>query len=358
MQACVAILTSLPYFCRVKKDNILQTRMKDIIPRVDRELLKQELTKKNFLRPTNKAENEIYDFTAHEAPHLMREVARLRELSFRSAGGSTGEEMDMDDMDTMTPHPYHQLIVWDPVNDEIVGGYRYLCGKDCTFDEQGQPRLTSSHLYHYSDYFIRNYLPYTIELGRAFVQPMYQKREMGNKSLYALDNIWDGIGAVIYNHREEIQYLIGKVTIYPQYDALSRDLIYAYLRRFHNDRKGLFCPYHPIDISAEAQELADDVFVGEDAVFNYQLLQRALRARNTIIPPMFSAYLNVTPSLQFFGNTLNDELSDVYETGIMVTVDEIKEDKHSRYMQPYIDYLKTLFHKRTINRTSFLTEEH
>ncbi|MBP5476605.1 MAG: GNAT family N-acetyltransferase [Paludibacteraceae bacterium] len=332
--------------------------MKDIIPRVSRELIKKELTKKNFLRPTNKAENEIYDFTAAEAPNLMREVARLREISFRTAGGATGEEMDMDEMDTMEPYPYHQLIVWDPVNDEIVGGYRYLVCRDCRFDENGQPRLTSSHLYRYTDYFIRNYLPYTIELGRAFVQPMYQKREMGNKSLYALDNIWDGIGAVLYNHRDTVRYLIGKVTMYPQYDTLSRNLIYAYLRRFHNDPKGLFYPYNPIDISIEGQELADSVFVGDDPTLNYQLLQRALHARGTSLPPMFSAYLNVTNKLHFFGNTVNDELSDVYETGIMVTVNDIKEDKWTRYVGAYIHYLKHIFSERSVNRTSFLTEEH
>lgn len=332
--------------------------MKDIIERVDRELLKKELTKKNFLRPTNKAGNEIYDFVAGEAPHLMREVARLREMSFRSAGGSTGEEMDTDLFDTLSPNPYHQLIVWDPVNDEIVGGYRYLCCNHCTFDTNGQPVISSAHLFHYTEYFIRNYLPYTIELGRAFVQPMYQKREMGAKSLYALDNIWDGIGAVLYNHRNEVQYLIGKVTIYPQYDSLSRELIYAYLRRFHNDPKGLFAPYHAVEISADGQELADDVFVGDDPTFNYQLLQRALRARRSVIPPMFSAYLNVTNSLLFFGNAVNDELANVYETGIMVTVDDIHEDKRLRYMGAYIDYLKRLFSERSINRSSLLTEEH
>ncbi|MBQ7191419.1 MAG: GNAT family N-acetyltransferase [Paludibacteraceae bacterium] len=331
--------------------------MKDIIPRVDRELLKKELTRKNFLRPTNKADNEIYDFVAKDAPNLMREVARLRELSFRSAGGSTGEELDMDEMDTMEPHPYHQLIVWDPVNEEIVGGYRYLCCDECTFDEKGQPRITSAHLYYYTEYFIRNYLPETIELGRAFVQPMYQQRSMGAKALYALDNIWDGIGAVLYNHRKTVHYLIGKVTIYPQYDPVCRNLIYAYLRRFHNDDKDLFRPYHPIDISVEGQELADDVFVGDNPAFNYQMLQRAIRARGSVIPPMFSAYLNVTSTLRFFGNTVNDELADVYETGIMVHVDDINEDKQLRYLGSYIDYLKRLFAERRQNRTSFLTEE-
>ncbi|MCQ2310466.1 MAG: GNAT family N-acetyltransferase [Paludibacteraceae bacterium] len=318
--------------------------MKPIIEPVSRDLLKQELTKHAFLRPTNKAENEIYDITANTAPNLMREIARLREISYRASGGSTGMELDMDDMDTMT-NPYHQLLVWDPINEEIIGGYRYLCCAEATFSEDGQPYITSSHLYHYSEYFIKNYLPYTIELGRAFVQPKYQNRDMGVKSLYALDNIWDGIGAVLYNH-PEIKYLIGKVTMYPQYDETSRNLIYAYLRRYHNDAKGLFRPKQPVDISCEGQELADDLFMGDDPTLNYQILQRAIRARGTVIPPMFSAYLNVTDKLLSFGNAVNDELANVYETGILVNVEDINPDKQDRYIGVYIEWLKNLMDKR------------
>jgi len=314
--------------------------MKAIIPAVDRNLIKQELTKRAFIRPTNKAENEIYDVTSHTAPHIMREVARLREISFRAAGGATGMEMDIDDWDTMEK-PYHQLIVWDPVHEEIVGGYRYLICNEARLMEDGQPYITSAHLFHYTDYFIKDYLPYTIELGRAFVQPMYQDRAMGVKSLYALDNIWDGIGAILYNH-PEVQYLIGKVTIYPQYDEVSRNLIYAYLRRFHFDHKGLFSPKHPVDISVDAQEMADDLFVGDDPMLNYQILQRAIRARDTVIPPMFSAYLNVSEHLITFGNAVNDELANAYETGLLVRVYDINSDKQARYIDVYIKYLKTL----------------
>ena len=311
-----------------------------IIPPVDRELLKKELSDKFFLRPTNKADNRIYDITAHDAPNVMREIARLRELSYRAGGGATGMEMDMDAMDTMAK-PYHQLIVWDPEHEQIVGGYRYLCCAEATFTEDGQPFITSAHLFHYSDYFIKDYLPYTVELGRAFVQPMYQSREMGVKSLYALDNIWDGLGAVFYHH-PEVRYLIGKVTIYPDFDAVSRDLIYAFLHRFHHDKKGLFRPYKPVDISVEGQELADELFIGDDPQLNYHILQRAVRTRGAVIPPMFSAYINLTQTLQFFGNAINDELSDVFETGIMVTIDEINEDKKLRYIGVYIEYIKQL----------------
>lgn len=314
-------------------------QMKDIIEPVEKGLLKKELDKEHFVRPTHKAGNEIYEITGNDAPNVMREIGRLREKSYRASGGSTGEALDIDFMDTMEK-PYHQIVVWDPEEEEIVGGYRYLHGKECTFDNNDQPVITSAHLFHYSEYFIKNYLPYTIELGRAYVQPKYQTRQMGTKSLFALDNTWDGLGAMLYKN-PDVKYLIGKVTIYPEYDEVSRNLIYTYLRRFCYDKKGLFAPYKPIDISTEAQEIADDLFEGDDALANYHILQKAIRARGTVIPPMFSAYLNLTTKLRFFGNAVNDELSDVYETGIMIKIDDITEDKKMRHIGSYTDYLNS-----------------
>lgn len=318
--------------------------MNEIIPIVDRELIKRELTKLNFLRPTNKAGNEIYDITAHEAPNTMREIARLRELTYRQAGGSKGEELDIDDMDTMQI-PYHQLIVWDPENEQIVGGYRYLWLRDCTTFPNGQPYITSAYLFRYTDYFIKNYIPFAIELGRAFVQPMYQTREMGAKAIFALDNLWDGLGAILYNH-PEVKYLIGKVTIYPNYDALSRDLLYAYLRRYCYDEKGLFMPYHPVDVSCEAQELADALFEGNNANNNFHILMKAVRARGTIIPPMFSAYLNLTPKLRYFGTAVEETFSGVYDSGIMVAAEDIYDEKRTRYIGAYIEYINNFIAAR------------
>ncbi len=303
--------------------------MKPIIPPVETEVLVREL-EGHLLRPSHKADNLIYDITAHECPNVMREIARLREISYRAGGGATGNEMDIDEMDTMDK-PYHQLIVWDPEHQQIVGGYRYLCGSDVQIRD-GQPFITSAHLFHYSERFIKEYLPNTIEFGRAFVQPMYQQREMGVKALFALDNIWDGIGAVLYNH-PELRWMIGKVTIYPDYNTTARELIYAYLNRYHKGEEGLFEPYHLLLIRP-----IDTPFEGEDKQENYHILQRAIREQGTVIPPMFSAYLNLTNDLQFFGNAINDELANVYETGIMVDIDTVYQEKKDRYITPYIQW--------------------
>ncbi len=304
--------------------------MQAIIPAVERDLLEKEL-EGHLLRPSNKADNLIYDITSHECPNVMREIARLREISYRDGGGATGREMDIDEMDTM-PKPYHQLLVWDQEHRQIIGGYRYLLGSEAEIRD-GQPFITSAHLFHYSERFIRDYLPKTIEFGRAFVQPMYQKREMGVKALFALDNIWDGIGAVLHNN-PQLRYMIGKVTIYPDYNATARELIYAYLNRFHRGEEGLFEPYHPLPLPT-----MDKPFVGTDPQENYHILQHAVREQGTVIPPMFSAYLNITNDLQFFGNAINDELANVYETGIMVDLNTVYQEKKERYITPYIKWL-------------------
>ena len=305
--------------------------MQEIIPPVETTILEKEL-EGHLLRPSNKADNLIYDITSHECPNVMREIARLREISYRDGGGATGMEMDIDEMDTMAK-PYHQLIVWDPVNRQIIGGYRYLLGRDAEI-RNGQPFITSAHLFHYTERFIRDYLPYTIEFGRAFVQPMYQKREMGVKALFALDNIWDGIGAVMHNN-PDIRWMIGKVTIYPDYNETARELIYTYLERYHRGEEGLFAPYKPLPV----RPLANTPFEGEDKQANYHALQLAVREQGTVIPPMFSAYLNITNDLLFFGNTINDELSNVYETGIMVDLDTVYAEKKERYITPYVQWL-------------------
>ena len=306
--------------------------MQPIIPPVETTLLMSEL-EGHLLRPSNKADNLIYDITAHECPNVMREIARLREISYRDGGGATGKEMDIDEMDTMAK-PYHQLIVWDPEHQQIIGGYRYLIGTEAEIRD-GQPFITSAHLFHYSERFIREFLPYSVEFGRAFVQPMYQKREMGVKALFALDNIWDGIGALLYNH-PEIRYLFGKVTIYPDYNSTARELIYNYLDRFHRGDRTLFAPYHEEKVQA-----IPTPFEGDDLDQNYHLLQHAVREQGTVIPPMFTAYLNITDHLMFMGNAINDELSNVYETGIMVSMDTVYAEKKERYMAPYEQWIQS-----------------
>lgn len=318
--------------------------MKPIIAPIDREILKKELSPDKFLRPTNKAHNEIYVVTAHNAPNVMLEIGRLRELSFRSGGGGTGDEIDTDKFDYMEK-PYRQLIVWDPQAEEIIGGYRFLPGTEVELNDNGQPKFVMSHLFTFNEKFIKEFMPYTIELGRAFVQPDYQTSKMGTKSLFALDNLWDGLGALIHSVKGA-KYFIGKVTIYNNFPVTSRELIYEYMFRYFPDPDGLIKPKLAVEVSKDSKKTAKKIFSGKDASGDYKALQKAVRAEGETIPAMFNAYIGLTDTMRMFGSILDHDFGSVYETGIMVTMADLLEAKRKRYIEPYIEYLKIVLEER------------
>jgi hypothetical protein len=315
--------------------------MKTIIAPIDTKLLKRELTPDKLLRPTNKAHNEVYIVNAFNAPNVMREIGRLREISFRAAGGGSGREMDIDEYDLM-PNPYRQLIVWDPHAAKIVGGYRFLSGKHVEHDEGGQPKLTMAHLFKFNSNFIENYLPYTIELGRAFVQPEYQTARMGIKSMFALDNIWDGLGALIHSE-QNIRYFIGKITIYSNYKPEARNLIYEYMHRYFPDNNRLIEPHKQIEANIKSKKTAAEIFSDSNSKQqNYKALQKAIKAAGETVPPLFNAYIGLSDTLRMFGTAQDPDFGSTYETGIMLTISDLSESKRKRYIDPYIDYLKTV----------------
>jgi hypothetical protein len=320
--------------------------MKPIIAPIEKEILKKELSADKFLRPTNKAHNEIYIITGLDSPNVMLEIGRLRELSFRSGGGGTGEEIDTDEYDYMDK-PYYQLIVWDPTSEEIVGGYRYLPGFDVEFDESGQPKFVMSHLFTFTDKFIKEFLPYTIELGRAFVQPDYQTSKMGMKSLFALDNLWDGLGALIHTIKDA-RYFIGKVTIYDHYPVTARELIYEYMFRYFPDPDKMIVPKNPIHVSSKSEKIATKIFENDNISGDFKILQKAIRKEGETIPPMFNAYIGLTDTMRFFGSIFDPDFGRVYESGIMITMADLLETKRKRYIEPYIDYLKKVLEERKL----------
>ena len=208
--------------------------MEEIIKPISKELLKAELTEDKRLRMTNKSNNQIYIITAQNAPNVMKEIGRLREIAFRAAGGGTGLSMDIDEYDTME-NPYKQLIVWNPEAEEILGGYRYLLGTDVRFDEKGAPILATSHMFNFSEKFLKEYLPTTVELGRSFVTLEYQSTRAGSKGLFALDNLWDGLGALTVI-KSNVKYFFGKMTMYPSYNRFGRDMILFFLKNIFRIR--------------------------------------------------------------------------------------------------------------------------
>ena len=308
--------------------------MQEIIAPISRALLKAELTPELKLRQTNKAGNEIYIITHHNAPNVMREIGRLREIAFRAAGGGTGLPLDLDEFDTCE-HPYYQLIVWNPDAEEILGGYRFLPPSDIRFQDNGQPRLATGHMFQFSDNFIENFLPQTVELGRSFVTLEYQSTRNLAKSLYALDNLWDGLGALTVVI-PGLKYFFGKMTMYPSFDRQARDMILHFLKRHFGDRDGLVTAVHPILPEMPEDELRR-LFVEDDFRADYKVLNKAVRERGFNIPPLVNAYMNLSPTMRVFGTAINEDFGKVEETCILIAVDEILEEKRVRHINSFIE---------------------
>ena len=305
----------------------------EIIRPIAKQLLKEELTAERQLRMTNKSNNEIYVITAQDSPNVMKEIGRLREVAFREAGGGTGKSMDIDEFDTMD-NGYKQLIVWNPEAEEIIGGYRYLLGTDVKLDDKGQPILATSHMFHFSDKFINDYLPQTIELGRSFVSLEYQSSKMGAKSLFALDNLWDGLGALTVI-MPNVKYFFGKMTMYPSYVRKGRDMILFFLKKHFDDHDHLIIPTKPLKIETDEEELRQ-LFCEDSFRDDYKILNREIRKMGYNIPPLVNAYMSLSPTMKMFGTAINYGFGDVEETGILIAVDEILEEKRIRHIDSFI----------------------
>lgn len=305
-----------------------------IMPRVPRELIKAELKHRNFLRRTNSGNKEIYITTAHLSPNIMREIGRLRELSFALEGGGTGKSCDIDEFDTL-PEPYcfKQLFVWSPEDEEIVGGYRFIHGSNMMRRADGSIATPTAELFQYSDTFMENYLPYTVELGRAFVQPEFQPGNNLRKGLYSLDNLWDGLGAIALEIPETL-YFFGKITMYPQMNRRAKDLILFFYQKHFPDPEGLVWPIEPLKIQSDLNEL-NELFNGRNYKEDYQTLLRSVRALDYTVPAMINAYMNLTPTMRSFGTAMNTEFGDTDETGILVNLRDLAPDKRKRYIESY-----------------------
>lgn len=308
--------------------------MQPVIYPVDKKILLSELTEDKFLRKTNKAGNEIYTFNAFTAPNLMREVGRIRELTFRGAGGGTGKEIDIDEFDVEKKAPYQQLIVWDPKEKEIIGGYRYILCDHLSLNAEGEPNLATTELFRFSDEFKSRYLSKVIELGRSFVHPLYQSTRMGRKSLFALDNLWDGLGALTVDN-PQIEYFFGKVTMYTSFNIHARDMILYFMRKYFRDTDSLVAPIHPLETDIDEKKM-QEIFTGNSYDEDYRILSRYVRELGEHIPPLVNAYMSLSPSMRTFGTAINPGFGGVEETAILVKIADIYEAKKLRHIATYI----------------------
>ncbi len=310
--------------------------MKAVMLPIETNVLEQELASAQFIRDTNKGNNQIYVFTAHNCPNLMKEVGRVRELSFRVGGGGTGEEIDTDEFDYMDK-PYKQLVVWSPTEKEIVGGYRFIMGRDMKFLPDGQPDIVTSHMFRFSEEFIKDYLPNTIDLGRAFIHPDYQSTTTRPKSIFAFDNLWDGL-LVLPFFEPEIRYAIGKMTIYPKYDERSRTAILYFLNHFMGDQDELLILKEPFfdKQTAVDEEIASIYNEQESVEENYNRLCQYVRGRGASVPPLINSYYRLSSKMRVFGTGINTEFGDILDTGSMIDAQQVNPDKMARHVDSFL----------------------
>ena len=301
-----------------------------ISPPVPLDLIQKELTKDRFIRTTNKGSNEIYIINHHNSPNVMHEIGRLRELTFASAGGGTGHSIDIDKYDT-SENCYNQLIVWAPESKEIIGGYRFI---DCSKIKDTEPlELATQRYFNYSDQFKKNYLPYTVELGRSWVQPNFQPSNISRRGIFALDNLWDGLGSIVVDN-PHIKYYSGKVTLYSSYNKEARDALMYFLNYFFNDPNGLISPVEAVSIASDIEEFKENL-VGLDFKHGHKLLNNFVRDRGENIPPLINNYMSLSPTMRSFGTVLNQYFGEVEETMILVKIEDIYAEKKSRYIDSY-----------------------
>ena len=305
--------------------------MQPIIDPVPVSAIMEELTQDKFFRKTNNAGNELYILSAHDSPNIMREIGRLREISFRDSGGGTGLDCDIAVFDTRDENYFLQLIVWNPIDKAIVGGYRFLLCDKLPLDENGQVDTPTSELFLYSEKFVKEYLPYTLELGRSFVQPEYQPSKSLSKGMYSLDNLWDGLGSLVDVY-PTAKYYFGKVTMYPQLERTSRDMILYFIQRHFPDKEGLVTvrPELDLPILTDREWLAS-IFNSDNYHDDYKTLVKQVRERGAAVPPLVNAYMNLSPTLRSFGTALNPGFGQVEETGMLVTIGDMFEEKAKRH---------------------------
>ena len=298
-----------------------------IIPPVDKEILKKELANGRFVRKTNKANNEVYIVNHHNSPNVMKEIGRLREVTFASAGGGTGEPIDIDENDT-SENCYEQLIVWAPEAEAIIGGYRFI---DCSKVMHTDPmELSTAHYFNFSDQFKSEYMPVTIELGRSWVQPDFQPSATSRVGLFSLDNLWDGLGAIVVAN-PHIKHFFGKVTMYTTFNPEARDAVLHFMDTFFPDKEQLVTAIHPLGLTTDIAEI-DGLIKGKEFKEAIKELSLFCRSKGENIPPLINNYMQLSSTMKSFGTASNPDFGGVEETGILVTIDDIFEAKKERHL--------------------------
>ena len=260
-------------------------------------------------------------------------------MTFRNAGGGTGKSYDLDEYDQREEAYYKQLLVWDPEEKQIIGGYRFLLGVDVVNSKKFKKTATNK-LFDFNKEFSNEIFPYTIELGRSFVQPAYQPSSGNRKSIFSLDNLWDGLGALVVSY-PEVQYFFGKVTMYLDFNKRGRDFILGFINHFFPNKENWIKAKTPLKPHYEIKDFLKEI-EGLDYKNAYKILNKNLKDLDCSLPPLIGAYMNLSSTMRSFGTAMNNNFGEVEETGILISIKDIYPEKKDRHIDSYLKQLKEL----------------
>ena len=255
---------------------------------------------------------EVYLATAQQIPNILHEIGRLREISFQAVGEGSGREIDLDRFD----EHYLHLFLWDREEKHVPGAYR-LAPTDKTIAEHGPTGLYCSTLFEFEPAFLEHLNP-SLELGRSFVIPAYQK------SLAPLLALWKGIAAYV-SRNPRYHRLFGPVSISHDYTPLSQDIIVKFLRenRWNRELGPLVRPLNPFPGNPEISPLLDSIDQVSARVAESE-------ADSKGIPVLLKQYLKLNATLLEFN--VDPAFSDCLDALILVDLHDAPANVLSRYM--------------------------
>ena len=285
------------------------------VSRID---LLNELKKSKLIGQTSDGK-KIYLYDYVEDSIVLKELGRLRELSFRKVGEGVNKKRDTDKYDIY----YQHIILWDENDLEIVGSYR-IGNSDFIFKNIGVKGFYSNNLFKYNEEFTP-YLKSSIELGRSFVQPKY----WGTR---ALDYLWFGIGAYLKSN-PNIKYMFGPVSMSASFPTVAKDMMIFYYSHYFKEEVNLVEGKTPYQYSNNISEIKE-LFDLEDKKKGFKFLKSALSNIGVTVPTLYKQYSEITEDggIKFLSFNIDKNFGDCIDGFILVEVDKIKDSAKKRYI--------------------------
>jgi putative hemolysin len=294
---------------------------------IERRVLRRELDAAMYLgSPAPK--RKLFLMTAKESPSVVREIARLREVTFRHVGEGTGKRLDIDRYD----HYYRHLVLWDDEQLEIIGAYRLgFC--DEILPKQGLQGLYTSSLFHFSEEFLK-LLPFAVEMGRSFIQRPYWNS-------YALEYLWAGIGAVIANE-PSVKYLYGPVSISGTYTAEAKEAMVHVCSKWYGAPDGYVISFHRYRIPEERIAALEEYFCGTSYREDLNKLKLRLCAIGVSIPTLIRQYSELCSpeGVRFCDFGVDEGFGSCIDGFFQLDLAHLTREKYERYIGQYASVLR------------------